>query len=203
MKLKDMDRLIAHFDRYFEQTDCMILHPAVENEYHIDVLLYKPNKRYPFWKLVTMGAGDYKMPAADNTISRYNEYIMFVSESEDLDDKEILRWYHDKLMVVATFAYIEKTHVTYGHSFEWENDDPEDEMIAAFIGFPQIIGDVGVLRCKLSMFKTVACLEMVLLNRAELDRLLDVGPESFDSFLYPEGDGAAHFLCEKHRSEKF
>lgn len=203
MKIKEMKKLISHCDTYFEQNDCPVLHPAVDNGLHIDVLLYKPNEKYPFWKLVTMGASDYKMPAVQNTVGLYNEYMMFVSPDIDLMDKEILNWYHNKLLTVATFAYYNQTHITYGHSFEWENNDPNDEMIAAFIDFPQILETTAVLRCKVGFSKTVICLQVVLLNKQELEKLIEIGPQEFSNFLYPEDDSKPHFLSERHRSEKF
>ena len=203
MNTKQMDMFMKHCDRYFEQTDCTVLHPVAEGPYHVDVLLYKPTEKYPFWKLVTMGASDYKMPKVQNTIAMRNEYIMFVDKDEDLTDRETALWYHQKLMGVAMFAYAQKTHITYSHSFEWENDDPADEMIAAFIEFPQIIPDAGILRCKLGLFNTTACLQVVLLNKAELEKLMQIGPQAFSEFLYPEEDGKMHYLSQRVRDEKF
>ena len=75
MKTKEMEKLIKHCDTYFAQDDCIVLHPIADNGLHIDVLLYKPNDKYNFWKLVTMGASDYKMPAIQNTVELYNEYV--------------------------------------------------------------------------------------------------------------------------------
>ena len=198
-----MEKLIKNCDTYFVQDDCIILHPVVDNGLHIDVLLYKPNDKYNFWKLVTMGASDYKMPAIQNTVGLYNEYMMFVAPDVDLTDKEILNWYHNKLLLVATFAYFNKTHITYAHSFEWGNDDPNDEMVAAFIEFPQILETTAVLRCKISLLKTVACLQVVLLNKQELNKLMEIGPQEFSDFLYPEDDSKPHFLSEQHRSDNF
>jgi len=203
MELKEMDKLTKHFDTYFEQDDSIVLHPIVDSGIHIDVLLYKPNAKYPFWKLVTMGASDYKMPAAEYAISDRNEYIMFVDEEEDLADRNLIAWYYHKLLTVATFAYFNNTLITYGHSFEWRNEDQSDEMIGAFIEMPQIIGDVNALKCNLNMGKSVACLQVVLLNQSDIDRLMQIGPQAFSEFLYPSTGGNAHFLCEKHRSEKF
>ena len=202
MRVKQMDKLIKHFDTYFEQSDCTVLHPIVDNGFHIDVLVYKPTEEYPFWKLVTMGASDYKMLKIHRTVSLYNEYIMFVDEKENLEDKDVLSWYHNKLVMIASYAKFCKTHITVGHSFEWENDDPEEEMVAAFIDFPQVITNVNVLRCKMNMFKTVACLQVVLLNKPELERLMEIGPQAFSEYLYPY-DGAEHFISEKRRSERF
>ena len=203
MRTKEMEKLMNHFDLHFEQDDCIVLHPVVDNGFHIDVLLYKPNEKYPFWKLVTMGASDYKMPAIQNTVGLYNEYMMFVASEVDLTDKEILNWYHNKLLLVATFAYINKTHITYAHSFEWENDDSNDEMIAAFIEFPQILGTTAAMYCKMGLLKMVTCLQVVLLNKHDLDKLMEIGHQEFSDFLYPEDDSKPHFLSEQHRSEKF
>ena len=203
IKTKEMDKIVKHFDKYFEQTDSMVLHPIIDNGFHVDVLLYKPNEKYPFWKLVTMGASDYKMPPVSNTISQYNEYIMFVHADVRLDDQEIVSWYFNKLVMIASFARFNKCHITYGHSFEWQNDDTEDEMIAAFIEFPQIVETVEMLRCKTSLFKTVACLQVVLLNKDDLAKLMEIGPQAFSEYLYPEDDGKPHFLSEKHRSDIF
>mgnify|MGYP003315154190 CR=1 FL=1 len=203
MKTKEMDKLIKHFDTYFEQNDSTVLHPIVDDGLHIDVLMYKPNGKYPFWKLVTMGASDYKMPPIQNTVGQYNEYIMFVDSEVDLEDKDVLIWYYSKLLTVATYAYFNKIHITYAHSFEWENEDPDDEMVAAFIEFPQIIATPAILKCKLGLTKTVACLQVVLLNKDELEKLMQIGPMAFSEYLYPENEPTAHFLTERHRSEKF
>ncbi|MBR5279131.1 MAG: suppressor of fused domain protein [Clostridia bacterium] len=203
MKIKEMEKLTKHCDLYFEQTEHTVLHPIAENELHIDVLLYSPNEKYPFWKLVTMGASDYKMPAVQNTVGLYNEYMMFVAPDVDLTNKDVLKWYYNKLLLCATFAYYNKTHITYAHSFEWENKDPNDEMIGAFIEFPQIIETPDVLHCKLGLLKTVACLQVVLLNKQELNMLMEIGPQAFSCLLYPEDGSYPHFLSEQHRSEKF
>lgn len=203
MRAKAMEKIVQHFDRYFEQPTSVVIHPAADNGFHVDVLLYQPNEKYPFWKLVTMGASDYKMPPVSNTISNYNEYIMFVHADEDLNDRETVNWYVSKLVMIALFARCNKCHITYAHSFEWTDGDSDDEMIAAFIEFPQIIETVDILRCKTGLFKTVACLQVVLLTGRELDILKAKGPKAFSEYLYPDGDGEQHFLSEKHRSERF
>lgn len=203
MKTKEMKALTKHFDKYFKQNDCTVLHPIVDDEYHVDVLLYRPNPQYPFWKLVTMGASDYKMPNVSNTFGMFNEYMMFVDQYVDLNDSEELQWYHNRLMNVARVAYEDKTHITYAHAFEWESERPEDEMIAAFIELPQVIKKAGVLHCKVGMFKTVACLQVVLLNREDLAKLKKIGARAFSEYLYPENAGRQHFLSERHRTAKF
>lgn len=200
MNLKEMDKLTNHFDTYFHQDDCMVLHTIV-GEPHIDALLYAPNDAYPYWKLVTMGASDYKMPAPKNTLGNRNEYMMFIDPSEDMKDPQTYNWYLEQLLEVAFYPVSTKTFITYGHSMEWAPDNGE-EMVGAFLELPQVVEDIGILRCKLGMMKTAVCLQVVLLNREEMDRLLEIGPEAFSDYLYPE-EGVHHFLCERKRSDKF
>ncbi len=186
MKKREMQLLVQHFDKYFEQNDCIVMHPPITKGLHIDVLLYKPNEKYPFWKLATMGASDYKMPNATPTVSRFNEYIMFVDGEQDLSNSDIAKWYFNKLSMIASYAYNNKCHVTFEHSFNWENEDPEDDKVGAFLLFPELIQNVGVLRCKMGIRKTVACLEAVLLNNDELEMLSQIGPQNFwNNYIYP------------------
>lgn len=200
MNQKEMEKLTQHFDTYFHQSDCSVLHPAAMNP-HIDALLYKPNDRYPYWKLVSMGASDYKMPAPRNTLGNRNEYIMFIDPGEDMTNHEIADWYFKKLMEVACYPIFTNSFITYGHSVEWAPDDDE-EMVAAYLEMPQMIENVGILRCKLGLMKTAVCLQVVLLNRKETQKLLETGPQQFSSYLYPD-EGDPHFLCERSRSDKF
>lgn len=209
MRVSQMVKLTRHFDTCFEQSDSLVLHSMNKPDpLHIDVLLYPPNQKYAFWKLVTMGASDYRMPPAKPTFSRYNEYIMLVDADEDLNDRETALWYYRKLMMVANYPAQTKTHITYGHSLEWEPEEvfpgqtEQDEMIGAFLELPGVIENNGILYCKLGIFKKVACLQVVLLNRAEVDTLLKIGGQQFSEYLCPE-EGRPHFLSERRRSEKF
>ena len=200
MKPKEMDKLIQHFDTYFKQSEPTVLHPIVM-EPHSDALVYKPNEAFPYWKMVTMGASDYKMSAPINSLGNRNEYMMFIDPSEDLTDKEVSDWYFKKLITVAMYPVVTGTFVTFWHSMEWPTEDG-DEMVGAFLEMPEVVEDVGVLRCKLGLMKTVVCLQVILLNREELDKLLEIGNERFAEFVYPE-EGERHFICERSRSDKF
>ena len=51
--------------------------------------------------------------------------------------------------------------------------------------------------------KTVVCLQVVLLNKEELENLMEIGPMLFSDYLYPEDGSNAYFLTERHRSKKF
>lgn len=48
----------------------------------------------------------------------------------------------------------------------------------------------GLLRCKLGLLKTTVCLQVTLLNKPEMERLLEIGPQQFSEYLYSETEGA-------------
>ncbi len=202
MNVRQMDRFIAHCDRYFQQDDPKIFHSSLPQKPHVDVLCYPPNEAYPFWKLVTMGASDYKMPKASGSLGNRNEYMLFIHMDENLMRNEVWPWYLTQLMDIAMYSCNTGTPVTYGHSMEWEADE-ESDMAGCFLEMPQILRDVGALRCKLSPFKQTVLLQAVLLTKAEIDRLLTIGPEAFSNYLYPDNAGPCHYLSQRHRSEKF
>ena len=202
MTSHELDTLTTHYDTYFGQDDCTVLHPIVSDGLHIDALLYPPNDKLPYWKMATAGASDYKMPDTKSTLGRYNEYVIFIDPDEDMTDREVASWYYNKLLIIASFAHDNRTHVTYGHSFEWENADESDEMVGAYIALPEITGDSRFLYCKTGILKKVVCLQPVLLTRDDIDMLLNIGQSAFGSFIYPDS-GRAHFICERKRSEKF
>lgn len=203
MREKEMDRLMQHFNTYFQHRgEPKVIHPIVM-EPHIDALLYEPNEVYPYWKLVTMGASDHRMRVPRGALGNRNEYIMFISPDEDMKDAEVAYWYFNRLMETASYSIDTGVPVSYGHSMEWQRDG-EEEMVGAYLELPRLVEDTGILRCKLGFMKTAICLQVVLLTRAEIDRLLEIGPEAFSGYLYPEDlDAPYHFLCERSRSEKF
>ncbi len=192
--------LIRHFNRYFEQDNGFILQTKNTNP-RIDGLLCAPNEKYPYWKLATLGASDYKMPAPKDSLGSRNEYVMFIDAEEDLTKQENLDWYFRRLLEVAVTPVFQKTFLSCGNSIERPEEEGE-EMVGVYLGVPQVIGDVGILRCKLNPFKTAACLQVILLNREEFDRLQEIGSKAFNDYLYPK-EGPRHFLCQRHRTERF
>ncbi|MBQ2804635.1 MAG: suppressor of fused domain protein [Clostridia bacterium] len=129
MNTRQMDKFTDHCAKFFDQ-EPMIMHTESHMDMHVDVLLFEPNEKYPFWKLVTMGASDYKMPKTEFSLGDRNEYMMFVDADEDLTDRFVVDWYYQQLMNIALMPYKEKFAVSYGHSMEWELEDGE-EMCAA------------------------------------------------------------------------
>ncbi len=112
-----------------------------------------------------------------------------------MKDQKVAALYYSSLKEISVYPQMPRCAVGFGHSIEWESED-DGEMIGAYIDFPQIIEDTGILRCKLSMFKTAVCLMVVLINRVETDTLLKTGTKQFSEYLFPS-DGNLRFLSKK------
>lgn len=204
MNPREMKKFEAHCSKYLQQDNCMVMHSDTIRDPHIDFLKYPPNDHLPYWKLVTMGASDIKMPNQSNTLGDRNEYIVFISPDTNLDDYQTFAWFANKLLMIAKYPQYAKAHITYGHSVEWGDEDGSD-MVSAFLEMPQILGSPECMRCNLSMFKKIVILQPIMLTREETNRLLSIGPERFSYYLYPE-DGSTekvHFICEQNRTEQF
>lgn len=202
MNTKEMDKFISHCDFYFEQQCDTILNGVLEEDNrHVDVLVYEPNEKYPFWKLVTMGFSDYKMPYIKNPLPRRNEYAIFFDKSITVSkmDKEWL-FYLNTLMVTGNAAYCNKEHVTFCHDiqFEMENSD----MVATLIMFPEIIENVNVLRCKLGLFKSCAIFQVMPITKEELELDYEKGADWLinNRFYTDENMDKCHYLAEQKRT---
>ena len=71
MNAKEMEKLTDHFERCFGQKAATVMRNKAETELPIDILVFAPTGRYPFWKLCTRGASDYRMPKREGV--RYGE----------------------------------------------------------------------------------------------------------------------------------
>ena len=194
-----MDRWTRHCGLYFHQdpeTECMVLHPENSRKPHIDMLLFRPNELYPFYKLCTMGASDYKLPM---TFCCRNEWIMFLSPEENL--KNNLSWFSDVLLSVALYPMENHMALTWGHSIVWGRQ-PETDMVGAYLDLPYPIEGSGFSVCTLGPLKKAQCLQVTLLTEEEIQKLIRLGPEKFCDFLYPQ-KGKPHFFSQRYRSEIF
>ena len=95
----------------------------------------------------------------------------------------------------SKYSFNEKTYISVGHNIELE---PGSHQLfnGAFVLFPQIIEDSRVLRCKLGMFKTCACLQVMPITENELNNNLSVDIETSLDYFYPE-EGEAIFLANR------
>ena len=204
MKPREMEIFENHCNKYLRQDNFLVYHSEKLRKPHIDFLKYPPTDYLPYWKLVTMGASDIKMPHCKNTLGHRNEYIILIDPDTDLSNHEIFAWFGNKLLMIALYPKYARTHITYGHSVEWREEE-DSGMVGAFLEVPQFLESVESVTCKLSAFKQITLLQPIMLTREETDRLLKIGPEQFSYYLYPD-DGSTekdHMICERYRTDKF
>ena len=202
MNTKETQTFIDHCNLYFHQVEPQILEPKCENILRFRMLLYTPSKKYNFWKLVTLGVSDYKMPRSRTALGNRNEYVLFIDRSENLFDEDTVQWYIKCLINLANPPIVEEYALSFGHSVEWGEAEDTD-MVGAYVEMPQVIESIKFLQCKLDMFKKITCLQAVLLTREDMDKLRELGEEKFDYWLYPEDRKHMHFISERRRSDKF
>ena len=142
MNISEIEKITRHYDKYFQQDNCIVLHPK-EAKLHIDAVLYAPTEHYPFWKFATVGACDYKMKGK-NSLSNRNEYMLFIDPSVDMNDKLTAIKYYDLLVKTALFPYYNNTLISYGHSLEFA-DENLTGVVGAFLELPQAIDDTGLV----------------------------------------------------------
>jgi len=194
MKIKEMDKLTEHFEKCFNQKCGYVFHKDFSKP-HIDVLLFEPNEEYPFYKLVTMGASDYKMPRGNDGINfNRNEYMLFLNKDFDLNSDK-LNFYMNFIDYIASFSYWEKTRVTRYHSFDIE-EDAHEQYKAAFIMDPKVIKDENISVCKLGILKKCLCLQLMPITKEELDELFKVKGAEFSKNFYPD-NGEYNFLADR------
>lgn len=171
MIVKEMEKIMAYLDKYLEQEDCLVLNMNNDGlEMYVEVLLYAPTEKYPFWKLITLGASDYKMPRKAKSRARRNEYMLFVDGSVDLMVPKTLQWYYLQLLKIASHAQFHETHLTAGDCVEWLGEEGS-AVEGAHLSVPAIIqGGKGHVFCP-RLFKKIVFLQALLATREELDSL--------------------------------
>lgn len=199
MNKKNINKLAAHFDRYFNQISEKVIYSELDTGYVIDVMVYEPTDELPFYKLVTVGASDYKCKFRANSIlTPYNEYMMFVSKDVDLLEDDNWSWYYNKLMLAALYPKETDSFLTY-QSMVNLGEDKESDMTGVYITFPQIINEAGILHAKLGILKKVTCLQVMPITKKEQEIYAHVGADALEDKFYPD-NGQSIFLAEKFRT---
>ena len=76
------------------------------------------------------------------------------------------------------------------------------EMVATIVMMPEVVPDVGILRCKLGAFKKCACLQVMPITQIEYELVYEKsGFWLIDNRFYNNEDmSKCHYLAEKYRT---
>lgn len=202
MNKRKFFKIVNHYNKYFEQEaqDMLEFDGNIDESMPIDVIVYKPTQKYPFWKLATVGASDYKMPKHKSAIARRNEYVMFLDKYIDISpESKEYDWYYKFLMLTAYAPRDLEEFISYAHTIELNDSDNDDnnqesnKLPISLLLMPEVIEDVRILKCKLGLFEKCACLQVMPITKEEYE----LGLKKIEEKIYGKNHEPNSFLARK------
>ncbi len=166
-----------------------VFHEIASPDIHLDVCIVEPAEDEPYYKLVTMGAGAYKMNIPEQWKKYdldYAEYVIYLPADWDLNSgDETDYWPVRTLKDVARLPLWYDTWLCYGHTTQ---ADEEGSPYASNTGFNSVVlnfaeNKKGDIRLIMSSGKVVNFYEVIPLYPEELKFKMDNGADAlFERF---------------------
>ena len=185
---KEMEKVSAYIDRQYGKSD-LVGHEMVSPDIHCDIVIVPPTDEQPYYKLVTMGAGAYKMNIPDELKSEVcdrAEYVIFLPKDWNLESsKEEDYWPIRMLKTIARLPVRSEDWLYYTHTVNLTDDGSslaENTQFNSCVLLPSIGCDNQIVEpLKLSLFgKKVAFYQIYPLYQEEMDYKLE---HSFDELI--------------------
>ena len=185
---KEMDKVSEYIKQQYGEFD-IVAHELVSPDIHCDIAIVPPTEDQPYYKLVTMGAGAFKMNIPEDLKSdvyERAEYVVFLPADWNLkSDKEEDYWPIRMLKSVARLPVRLNDWLYYRHTVNLTDDGSP---VAENTGFNSCVLLVSfgkdnqpVEPLKLGLFgKKVAFYQLFPLYQEELDFKLE---HSFDELV--------------------
>ena len=151
-----------------------VFHEIASPDIHLDVCIVEPTEEDPYYKLVTMGAGAYKMNIPEKWKKYeldYAEYVIYLPKEWNLDSgEETDYWPIRTLKDVARLPIWYDTWLCYGHTTQ---SDEEGSTYATNTGFNSVVlkfaeNKKGDIRLIMSSGKVINFYEIIPLYPEEL-----------------------------------
>ncbi len=184
-ELNELDRFIC--EKFGEYKS--VFHEMASPDVHLDVCIIDPTDEEPYYKLVTMGAGAYKM-AIPEQMQKYGldyaEYVIYLPKDWNLNSgDENDYWPIRVLKDVARLPIWYDTWLGYGHTTQ---SDEEGSAYAANTKFNSVIlkfaeNKNGDVRMVIPSRRFINFYEIILLYPEELNFKMENGADAlFDRF---------------------
>jgi hypothetical protein len=104
-----MEKREKHYQKFLGKMSEGVMHSINEHEVHVDIYQFEPNKKRPFWTLITGGMSDKRqnVPAEVDWASGRTEVLAYVKEPYDrifatlkliaempFEEDSFMHWYH-------------------------------------------------------------------------------------------------------------
>ena len=200
---QEMVKVSKYIDRQFGESD-IVGHEMVSPDIHCDIVIVPPTEEQPYYKLVTMGAGAYKMTLPKemkSNVCERAEYVVFLPKDWNLEsDKEEDYWPIRMLKTVARLPIRTDSWLCRTHTVQLSDEGSpvaENTQFNSCVLLPSM-GKEGqeVKPLKLSLFgKRVAFYQLYPLYPEELEFKLN---HSFEG-LVNRMDVESHIIIDIHR----
>ena len=176
---------IGNFDNVF--------HEIISPDIHLDVCFVKPSDDEPYYKLVTIGAGAYKMGVPDKW-KEYNiehaEYIICVPKDWDINSSEIEDYWPIKLLKdVARLPIWCDTWLSFGHTTQADEEGtpyaPNVRFNSVILGFAN--NAQGDVRLMLPSGKAINFYQLTPLYPEELKYKMENGADALFELFEKKG----------------
>ena len=200
---KEMDKVSDYIEQQYGESD-LVGHEMVSPDIHCDIVIVPPTEEQPYYKLVTMGAGAYKMnvpKALSSYVCERAEYVIFLPKDWNLESaKEEDYWPIRMLKTIARLPVRAEDWLCESHDVQLTDDGSP---VAENTGFNScvLMSSIGkngqeVKPLKLGLFgKKVAFYQLYPLYPEELQFKLE---HSFDE-LMDRLDAEDNMIINIHR----
>ena len=184
---KEMDKVSEYIEQQYGAYE-MVWHELVSPDIHCDIVIVPPTEEQPYYKLVTMGAGAYKMkvPKGLSDVCDRAEYVANLPKDWNLEsDKEEDYWPIRMLKTIARLPVSEDDWLYISHSVNLTEDGSavsENTKFNSCMLLPSVGKDGQLVKpLKMGLFgKKVAFYQLYPLYQEELEYKLE---HSFDELI--------------------
>ena len=170
-----------------------VFHEIASPDVHLDVCIVDPTEEEPYYKLVTMGAGAYKMQIPEQWQKYqldYAEYVICLPKDWNLNSGDNTDYWPVKLLKdVARLPIWCDTWLSYGHTTQ---TDEEGSAYASNTGFNSVVlnfaaNKKGDIRLIMPSGKTINFYEIVPLYPEELQYKIENGADALFKLFEEKG----------------
>ena len=170
-----------------------VFHEIASPDVHLDVCIVDPTEEEPYYKLVTMGAGAYKMQIPEQWQKYqldYAEYVICLPKDWNLNSGENNDYWPIKLLKdVARLPIWCDTWLSYGHTTQ---SDEEGSAYASNTEFNSVVlnfaaNKKGDIRLIMPSGKTINFYEIVPLYPEELQYKIENGADALFELFEKKG----------------
>ena len=153
-----------------------VFHELVSPDIHLDVIMIEPDEAHPYWKLVTMGCGAYRMNVPRNLADyelEYAEYVIFLPKDWNLQSNEERDYWPIRMLKATGRLPIDSNSwLGYGHTIATSaNPEPyaDNTGFCSLMLVGALDNDFNPMKVKLSSGKKINFYQLFPLYQEELD----------------------------------